>query len=584
MPVLIEVKDLSYVHPQANQAALPALQDITFTIEEGELVALVGANGSGKTTLARHLNALLVPASGMGSVRIAGLDTRQKSDYSTIRTTVGMVFQSPEDQIVGMTVEEDVAFGPENLGIAPAEIRRRVKAALETVNMEDLRLRPPHQLSAGQMQRVALAGILAMRPRCIVFDEATSMLDPQGRRDVMDLLLRLNREGLTIIYITHFMEEAAQARRVIALHQGKIVLDGTPEAVFSSQAQLEEIGLSLPPAAALAGLLRPALPALPPGLLTADALLSALPPCYHDASGGLNANGGTRARPEASRLIEVSNLGYTYLRGTPFAQRALAGVSLRTGDHVNHGLIGATGSGKSTLLQHLNGLIRPQEGTVRVGSFDLNDVKISLKSVCQFVGLAFQNPEAQFFEQYVGDEISFGPRQMGLKTGLARPVRQAMELVGLDFEKFKDRLTFTLSGGEKRKVALASVLALNPTILLLDEPLAGMDPLSHRELLAGFKGLSERGMTLIVSSHYMEDLVELTEELTLLQSGKDVLGGSTAEVFSNQEVLRQAGLEAPLVTRVGQRLSRLGWPVPEGVIHVQDLVRLLEQTLQGGMA
>jgi energy-coupling factor transport system ATP-binding protein len=196
--------------------------------------------------------------------------------------------------------------------------------------------------------------------------------------------------------------------------------------------------------------------------------------------------------------------------------------------------------------------------------------------------LAFQNPEAQFFEQYVGDEIAFGPRQMGMKSGLAKPVRQAMELVGLDFEKFKDRLTFTLSGGEKRKVALASVLALNPTILLLDEPLAGMDPLSHRELLAGLKSLSERGMTLVISSHYMEDLVDLTENLTLLKSGKDVLSGSTQAVFSNQELLSQAGLEPPLVTRVGQRLRNLGWPLPEGVIHSEDLVSLLEQTLAGG--
>ncbi len=546
-------------------------------------MALVGANGSGKTTLARHLNALLVPMAGAGTVHIAGLDTRQKSDYSTIRSRVGMVFQSPEDQIVGMTVEEDVAFGPENLGIAPAEIRRRVNDALETVQMEPFRLRPPHQLSAGQMQRVALAGILAMRPRCIIFDEATSMLDPQGRRDVMDLLLQLNREGLTIIYITHFMEEAAWARRVIALSQGKIVLDGTPNEVFSSQARLEEIGLSLPPAAALAGWLRPALPALPQGLLTGDALLSALPANPAPRPRSLQADGwaNPRAALAAPALIEVANLGYTYLRGTPFAQRALAGVSLRVADHAKHGLIGATGSGKSTLLQHLNGLIRPQEGTVRVGAFDLNDTKLPLKSVCQYAGLAFQNPEAQFFEQYVGDEIAFGPRQMGLKSGLAKPVRQAMELVGLDFEKFKDRLTYTLSGGEKRKVALASVLALNPAVLLLDEPLAGMDPLSHRELLARLKDLSERGMNLVISSHYMEDLVDLTVNLTLLKSGRDVLSGSTQAVFSNQEMLSQAGLEPPLVTRVGQRLRRLGWPLPEGLIHAEDLVNLLEQTLAG---
>jgi energy-coupling factor transport system ATP-binding protein len=490
-----------------------------------------------------------------------------------------MVFQSPEDQIVGMTVEEDIAFGPENLGIAPAEIRRRVNAALETVNMEQFRLRPPHQLSAGQMQRVALAGILAMRPRCIVFDEATSMLDPQGRREVMELLLQLNSEGLTIIYITHFMEEAALARRVIALNLGRIVLDGAPAEVFSSQTRLEEIGLSLPPAAVLAESLRPALPTLPHGLLTGEALLSALPPC---STPRVLADGGRgKSKRESSVLIEVANLGFTYLKGTPFAQRALVDVSLKAGEHVNHGLIGATGSGKSTLLQHLNGLIRPQEGTVKVGPFDLNDAKIPLKNVCQFAGLAFQNPEAQFFEQYVGDEIAFGPRQMGMKSGLARPVRQAMELVGLDFEKFKDRLTFTLSGGEKRKVALASVLALSPTILLLDEPLAGMDPLSHRELLAGLKGLSERGMTLVVSSHYMEDLVDLVEDLTLLKSGKDVLSGSTSTVFSSEENLRQSGLEPPLVTQVSQRLRAQGWPLPEGVIHSKDLVSFLEQILEG---
>ncbi len=171
---------------------------------------------------------------------------------------------------------------------------------------------------------------------------------------------------------------------------------------------------------------------------------------------------------------------------------------------------------------------------------------------------------------------------MGVKKDLAGPVRQAMQLVGLDFEKFKDRLTFTLSGGEKRKVALASVLALRPTILLLDEPLAGMDPVSHRELLVGLKGLSSQGMTLIVSSHYMEDLVDLTENLTLLQTGRDVLSGSNSAVFSSQAILQQAGMEPPLVARVAQRLRQQGWPLPEGVMHAQDLVSQLEQAFQGG--
>jgi energy-coupling factor transporter ATPase len=575
--ILIEVDNLSYRHPNLEEKAEPALSRVNLRIAEGEFVALVGANGSGKTTLARHFNALLIPTSG--TVRVNGLDTRQTGNHRAIRALVGMVFQSPEDQIVGMTVEEDVAFGPENLGIAPGEIRNRVEAALASVDLQDFRQRPPDQLSAGQMQRVALAGILAMRPRCILFDEATSMLDPKGRHEVVNLMRQLHREGLTILFITHLMEEAAEADRMIVLNHGQVGFDGPPSQIFFDQAALDRFGLEMPRGALLAEELRHYIPGLPNQLLTSEQLISSLPRWKGTSQSTRRSTNVvtetnpdlTLNRPGADPMIEVIDLGYTYLRNTPFARRALNKVSMMAAVQSSHGLIGATGSGKSTLLQHLNGLLRPQEGSVRVGTFHLNDRKVALRTVCQFVGLAFQIPETQFFEQYVGDEISFGPRQIGMRVGLADPVRRAMEWVGLDFERFKDRMTFTLSGGEKRKVALASVLALMPKILLLDEPLAGLDPAARRELLGKFKAMHTSGMTLVVSSHVMEDLAYLVENVSVLIDGKDLLCGRVEQVLSAAAELKSAGLEMPLAAQAASRLREQGWALSEGLISNKAL-------------
>jgi len=578
--ILIEVDNLNYRHPNSEPGMLSALRGINLRIAEGEYVALIGANGSGKTTLARHLNALLRPTSG--SVRIGDLDTQNPRNYAAIRAMVGMVFQSPEDQIIATTVEEDVAFGPENLGIAPQEIRERVNTALQNTGMSEFRLRPPHQLSAGQVQRLALAGILAMRPRCIIFDEPTAMLDPVGRKDVQALLSQLHKEGITILYITHFMEEAVRAERVVVLCQGQVALDGSPAQVFNDAPSLNKSGLERPPAAVLADVLRPQIPQLAGNILTVEELTQSLLACPIPSGRILEQPPVEDEQP--TPLIKVHDLGYTYLKGTPFAERALTGASLRVDEQRSHGLIGATGSGKSTLLQHLNGLIRPQEGTVRVGPYDLNDPKIELKTVCQLVGMSFQIPETQFFEQYVGDEIAFGPRQMGIKAaGLVQQVRQAMEMVGLDFEDYKDRLVFTLSGGEKRKVALASVLALHPRILALDEPLAGLDPLSRRDLLENLREWQSSGVTMVVSSHYMEDLVELVGVVTVLKNGKDVISGALAKVFSRRDELEEAGLEAPLVTQVAASMLKSGWALPRGLVRQDELVRAVAELVKAGV-
>lgn len=574
---LIEVEDLWYSHPVRGGEAIPALKGIHLRIEEGEFVALIGANGSGKTTLARHLNALLLP--DRGTVKINGMDTRETRFHPQIRALVGMVFQSPEDQLVAAVLEEDVAFGPENLGLPPAEIRQRVEEALEITGLQEYRQRPPHLLSAGQMQRAALAGVLAMRPRCVIFDETTAMLDPAGRHMVRRLMRRLHEEGMTIIVISHFMREAVAADRVVVLNRGEIAWDSTPQEVFSHPADLWSLGLDLPLAGRLAIQLREVLPDLPPNLLRSNDLVAALPPPPFAITQRLS-NGDHRPKVLENAYIRVNNLAHTYLADTPLAYRALEDVDLHASEGKVHGLIGSTGSGKSTLLQHLNGLLLPQRGKVMVGPFDLNDPATDLKAVRQFSGLVFQNPDYQLFEQYVGDEIAYAPRLKGERESLRETVRLAMEMVGLDFETFKDRLTFTLSGGERRKVALASLIAMRPKILLLDEPTAGLDPRSRNETLRSLERLRQQGLTLVLSSHHMEDIAELSSSLTVLHKGKTLLDGPAEEVYSNVSLLEAHGLEAPLVTRAAARLRELGWDIPACILRIGDLVAHLRRNLE----
>ena len=577
MVPLIEIDHVGFEYAIPGGKTINALRDISLKIEEGEYIAIVGANGSGKTTLARHFNALLVPT--RGKVVVAGWDTNERLNHQNIRKAVGMVFQFPEDQIVATVVEQDVAFGPENLGLEPIEIRKRVDEALLEVGLWEQRLRPPHLLSAGQMQRVALAGALAMRPRCIVFDETTAMLDPAGRHMVLDNMDRLHRNGMTILSITHFMDEAARADRVIVLSHGEIAMDGTPGQVFSNSERLAGLGLDIPPAAEIARELRPYLPMLGDELLTADLLINAIPHFTCTLEPFIYPSPVVAERQAANPLIVVENLGHTYLKGTPLAYRALNGISLEANAGSALGIVGATGSGKSTLLQHLNGLLLPQEGTVRVGPYDLGSPKLDIKAVRRLAGLVFQIPETQLFEQYVGDEIAYGPRLLGVKDDLREQVRWAMEIVGLDFEGYKDRLSFTLSGGERRKVALASVLALKPEILLLDEPTAGLDPAARRDLLIKLKQMQAQGITLILSSHQMEDMAVLAEQLTVVDKGRDVMTGSIREIFSQSERLKELGLEPPIVTRVSEGMRVQGWPLSAGIttqaLLIEEVGRLM---------
>lgn len=273
---IIEFNNVNFTYEaEEDNPEKPAVKNVNLKINRGEFIAVLGHNGSGKSTLAKLTNAILVPDEG--KVTVAGMDTSDESKVYDIRRKVGMVFQNPDNQIVSTIVEDDVAFGPENLGVPPEEIRRRVDEALKCVEMYDFRLYEPHRLSGGQKQRVAIAGILAMRTDCIVLDESTAMLDPRGRKEVMDTIRRLNREhGITVVFITHFMDEAVEADRVVVMNDGRIFMDGTPYEVFADIKKIKKIGLDVPQAAELANELRESGISIPENILTSEECVQAV--------------------------------------------------------------------------------------------------------------------------------------------------------------------------------------------------------------------------------------------------------------------------------------------------------------------
>lgn len=567
---ILRLENLHHTYTPERGTPVPALRGVNLTIHTGEYIVILGHNGSGKSTLAKHLNALLLPTEG--NVWVKGWNTLEREYVLNIRSTVGMVFQHPDNQFVATIVEEDVAFGPENLSVPHDEIIKRVDWSLDRVEMSKHRLRAPHLLSGGQKQRVCIAGVLAMRPEVLVLDEATAMLDPLGRREVLEVTQRLNRgEGVTVVAITHHMDEAVNADRVVVMENGRIALEGTPREVFAQVERLHELQMDVPQVAQLAARL--------PGFGTVLNVQEFVERAGKPASRlEVQARGARRGENGSSKevVVRVENLTHFYMRGTPLEVKAIEGVTMdvRRGEVL--GVIGHTGSGKSTVVQHFNGLMRAHGGRVQVFNGDVTDDNV--RQIRQKVGLVFQQPEAQLFEQYVGDDVAYGPRNLKLsKEAVRERVRRAMNAVGLPFEEFKDRVTFALSGGQMRRVALAGVLALEPEVLVLDEPTAGLDPRGRAQVWELILRLrEERGITLVVISHNMEELAAVCDRLAVVAEGKIVATGTAPEIFADAEKLRALGLGVPQVTEIMAHLAPEAGPV----LSVDEAVTLLSQRSQ----
>lgn len=579
---IIRVDNISHVYGANTPRPVTALDGVTLDIYPGEYTVILGHNGSGKSTLARHLNGLLAPS--QGEVWVKEWKTTDLSNLLAIRSTVGMVFQNPDNQIVATVVEEDVAFGPENLALTHNEIVRRVDWALERVEMSEHRLRAPHMLSGGQKQRVCVAGILAMKPEVLVLDEATAMLDPLGRKEVLATVARMNRdEGTTVVAITHFMEEAIHADRVVVMAEGRIALEGTPRELFRQSERLRTLQLDVPQVTRLAQALHSRWPGFPADALTVEEVVEGVQKeKIVNGEWGM-VNGKVAAARPGEELIRAEGLSHRYMVDTPLEVQAISHIDLAVHRGEIVGVIGHTGSGKSTAIQHCNGLLWAHGGAMRVFGQDMRSPDVDVKAIRRRVGLVFQQPEAQLFERYVGDDVAFGPRQLKLSREEVRArVRRAMEAVELGFEEFKDRMTFTLSGGEKRRAALAGVLALEPEVLVLDEPTAGLDPVGRAHLLRRILALHDSGTTLVLISHNMEELAQVCDWLYVIADGRTVMDGPPGAIFAQAETLRELHLGVPPVTDVINRLREAGAIPPGGTIFtVEQAVAALTGAAEG---
>ena len=523
-----------------------AVEEIDLDIQPGQFISILGHNGSGKSTLAKHMNALLIPTEG--TIWVDGMDTAMEPELWKIRQKAGMVFQNPDNQIIGTVVEEDVGFGPENLGIPTEGIWSRVNKSLEAVGMTPFRHRSPNKLSGGQKQRVAIAGVMAMHPKCIIMDEPTAMLDPNGRKEVLEAVHELNKkEGITVILITHYMEEVIDSDRVFVMDQGHIVMQGTPREIFSRVEELKAYRLDVPQVTLLAYELKKAGIPLPDGILTTKELVDGI------------------------MSLKLEHVTYTYNPGSAYETHALKDVSLEIPQGQFVGVIGHTGSGKSTLTQHFNGLMRPTSGTVYYNDEDIWQEGYSLKRLRSHVGLVFQYPEHQLFEADVLSDVCFGPKNQGLSQEEARErARTALIQVGLK-EKYFSSSPFELSGGQKRRVAIAGVLAMEPDVLILDEPTAGLDPKGRDEILDQIAYLhQERKITVILVSHSMEDIARYVERILVMNQGEKAFDGTPKEVFAHYKELEAMGLAAPQITYIMHALRENGLAADTSAITVEE--------------
>ena len=545
----VNIKDLQFRYRGEKKLALDG---ITLDIPKGEFLVIMGASEAGKSTLAASLNGLIphyMRGPIKGDVVVLGRNTKEFT-VPQLAEDVGIVFQDFEAQLFSTNVELEIAFGPENFGITREEIKQRIDENLKYVGLEEFRNRPPFTLSGGQKQKLAIASVLAMQPKILVMDEPTTDLDPISKQGIFEITNKLRQsDDITLIVVEHETEEILNADRIVLIQDGKIIRFGPVREILQEVETLEELGVMPLGIPMFFKKVNPSsqLPLTPDEGV--EAFKKANLKISEEKFEDMLAEEDTISRQFSTPIIQCKDLEHTYPNGV----RALRGINLEINKGEMIAIIGQNGSGKTTLVKHFNGLLMPTSGDLMVNGMPTSDQGIF--KLGQSVGYVFQNPDHQIFSEFVFDEVAFSPRLRNVpEDEVKERVSEALEAVGLAGYEQEDPFSLTKSG--RQRVAVASVLTIQPEVLILDEPTTGLDYKEQRSMMDMVKRLNERGSTTIFVTHHMWVVAEYAKRVLVLHKGKIILDDQTRKVFSQEEKLANSFLRLPEIIRLSNRMGK----------------------------
>lgn len=584
MEEIIRVDDVSFSYGTADEHAL---EHVSLSVNEGDFIGIIGPSGAGKSTLAACLSGAVphhYTGTFYGSVTVDGKDTCEVS-LTDISQIVGSVLQDIDTQMVASVVEDEMLFGLENFGVPHDQIEQRVAQTLETVGIAGLRDREIATLSGGQKQKVAIAAILALRPRVLVLDEPTAALDPASSTLVFETLREAQRTlGITVVVIEQKVALLSEyCSRVIVLSDGKITLEGEPHEVFSHTDTLRTIGVDCPRVTRVYnslvadGICPSSTPCL--DVDEAERLIhSVVDPALAPLAAGAPASSphAPALRPhakDAEPVLSFEHVEFSYPGGGAAVHDL--NITLYPGELV--GIVGQNGAGKTTLTKLLTGLLKPASGSVRVAGLDTATVPTS--RIAREVATLFQNPDRQICKDTVLDEVAFGLELAGIDREEA--LRRA-RLVVDRFDLPADEAPFSLSRGQRQMVALASVVVVEPKIVVLDEPTSGLDYRECMTVMETVRTMAERGCAVIMVCHDMEVVSDFAERIVVMANGQILARGATQELFADTDLMRRAYVEPPQITELSRRLSTSVSPAFGGISEVSDIVRITEEMVRRG--
>lgn len=567
---IISLKNVSFSYGDSKRKVL---KNINMEINEGEFVVITGPTGAGKTTLCETLNGVIpnfIKGNLEGEIYVDGLNTKENPVYK-LASKIGMVFQDPDTQLFGMTVGEDIAFGPSNMGLTYDECLERVKKSIKDLNIQELEDRKPSELSGGQKQSVTIAGVYAMLPKVIVFDEPTSMLDPLGKDKIFSIIKDINKKyNTTIVLVEHEMSEIVKyADKVYIMNKGEVCLQGDVTEVFTKVDKLNELGLFIPQTIELGIKLKEnnVLDRIP---LIPEDMISELSKIEINTKINKKENINRKVDEDNQNyIIEIDNVKHSYLGDT----YDLKGINLKItkGDFV--AIIGQNGAGKTTLARHIVGLLKPCEGQILVNGKDITGKSVA--EISKEVGYVFQNPDEQIFKESVEEELMFGPTNIGKSSEFIKNITtEVLNDVGL--EKYRKVWPKYLSRGERQRLAMGAIITMDPDIVIIDEPTTGQDWRETIWIMELLKKINKKGKTIIIITHNMEIVNRYCNRAIVMVKGEVLLDGKPKEVFTHKQELERAYIKPTDITYIAQNID---W-MPDDVISVDEFNQIFKNTFR----